>query len=403
MYSSAFAKFRLPALGIALLGSATHAVSDAVVDAITSGKSFGDFRFRYENVAQDNVLKDASALTLRSRLGYTTGAYSNFSATVEFEDVRVVAGRASFSVPPTGFKTGRFSVIADPEVTELDQGFVQYKNDLVTARLGRQVVSYDGHRFVGHVGWRQDRQTFDAMRVDLSPAKGVAFSYSYVDQRNGIFAEVRDQDSKDHLLNAAFETPLGKLVVYGYLLELDNNTDNSLDTYGLSLSGSKPVANTRLLYTIEYASQEFELGALERNAEYKIAEGGVVISGITLKASYESLGSDDGTYGFSTPLATLHKFNGWADVFLNTPAVGLVDTYATLSGPLAGGNWSVVYHRFKADERAPATSDLGSELDISYARKFGKHYNAGIKYAAFSAGDVAVDTDKIWAWVGLTF
>ncbi|HCS26237.1 MAG TPA: hypothetical protein DIW43_02215 [Spongiibacteraceae bacterium] len=403
MYSSAFAKFRLSALGIALLGSATHAVSDAVVDAITSGKSFGDFRLRYENVAQDNTLKDASALTLRTRLGYTTGAYSNFSATVEFEDVRVVAGRDSFSVPPTGFKTGRFSVIADPEVTELDQGFVQYKNDLVTARLGRQVVSYDGHRFVGHVGWRQDRQTFDAMRVDLSPAKGVAFSYSYVDQRNGIFAEVRDQDSKDHLLNAAFETPLGKLVVYGYLLELDNNTDNSLDTYGFSLSGSKPLENTRLLYTIEYASQEFELGALERNAEYKFAEGGVVISGITIKASYESLGSDDGTYGFSTPLATLHKFNGWADVFLNTPAVGLVDTYATLSGPLAGGNWSVVYHRFKADERAPAINDLGRELDISYARKFGKHYNAGIKYAAFSAGDVAVDTDKIWAWVGLTF
>ncbi len=83
--------------------------------------------------------------------------------------------------------------------------------------------------------------------------------------------------------------------------------------------------------------------------------------------------------------------------------MGLVDTYATLSGPLAGGNWSVVYHRFKADERAPAINDLGRELDISYARKFGKHYNAGIKYAAFSAGDVAVDTDKIWAWVGLTF
>ena len=62
MYSSAFAKFRLSALGIALLGSATHAVSDAVVDAITSGKSFGDFRLRYENVAQDNTLKDALAI-----------------------------------------------------------------------------------------------------------------------------------------------------------------------------------------------------------------------------------------------------------------------------------------------------------------------------------------------------
>lgn len=400
---SASATLRQAVLGLTLLGCGMPVMSDGLTDAITAGNSFGDFRLRYENVAQDNALKDASALTLRSRLGYTTGAYSNFSATVEFEDVRVVAGRDRFSVPPTGFKTGRFSVIADPEVTELDQGFMQYKNDLVTARLGRQVISYDGHRFVGHVGWRQDRQTFDAMRVDLSPAKGVAFSYSYVDQRNGIFAEVRDQESNDHLLNAAFETPLGKLVVYGYLLELDNNTDNSLDTYGLSLSGSKPVANTRLLYTIEYATQEFELGALERNAEYKFAEGGVVISGITIKASYESLGSDDGAYGFSTPLATLHKFNGWADVFLNTPAVGLVDTYATLSGPLAGGNWSVVYHRFGADESTPTVDELGSELDISYARKFGKHYSAGIKYAAFSAEDIAVDTTKVWAWVGLAF
>lgn len=397
------AKLALALLGTTLLALPAPVLSDSLVEAIINGKASADFKLRYESVEQDNLLKDASAMTLRSRLGYSTASLSNFSATIEFEDVRVVGGRDSYSVPPVGFKTGKYSVIADPETTELDQGFVQYKNSGLTAKLGRQVITYDGHRFVGHVGWRQDRQTFDALRVDFAPTDSVAFSYSYVDQRNGIFAEVMDQDSKDHLINASVDTPIGKLVAYGYLLELDNNTDNALDTFGVSLTGSVAVADAKLLYALEYAGQEFELGAVERDAEYRLVEGGVAVSGMTAKLSYESLGSDNGVYGFSTPLATLHKFNGWADIFLNTPAQGLVDTYATLSGPLAGGNWTVMYHRFAADESTPTVDDLGSELDISYARTFGKHYNAGIKYAAFSAEDVAVDTDKIWAWVGLTF
>jgi len=35
-----------------------------------------------------------------------------------------------------------------------------------------------------------------------------------------------------------------------------------------------------------------------------------------------------------------------------------------------------------------------------------KTYSAGIKYAAYSAGDVGagkVDTDKLWVWLGLKF
>jgi len=53
-----------------------------------------------------------------------------------------------------------------------------------------------------------------------------------------------------------------------------------------------------------------------------------------------------------------------------------------------------------------AIDDLGSELDLSYVRKYGKHYSAGMKYAAYSAGDVGagkVYTDKLWVWLGLKF
>ena len=35
--------------------------------------------------------------------------------------------------------------------------------------------------------------------------------------------------------------------------------------------------------------------------------------------------------GFTTPLATLHKFQGFADKFLTTPANGIRDTYIELA------------------------------------------------------------------------
>ena len=134
------------------LGMTAPAIAGGVADAITSGTVSGDFRLRFEDVDQDNPLKDASALTLRSRLGYTTAEYEGFSAKVEFEDNRVVAGQDDYSVPPTDFNKGEYSVIADPEFTELDQGYLQYKQGELTAKLGRQVITYDNHRFIGHVG-----------------------------------------------------------------------------------------------------------------------------------------------------------------------------------------------------------------------------------------------------------
>ena len=101
-------------------------------------------------------LKPATALTLRSRLGYATDSYNGFSARVEVENNVALVDDYN----DTNGSGAGFSVVPDPEFTELDQGFIQYKGDALTAKLGRQVLTYDNHRFIGHVGWRQDRQTF---------------------------------------------------------------------------------------------------------------------------------------------------------------------------------------------------------------------------------------------------
>lgn len=381
--------------------------ADTFTDALTSGKAYGDVRLRYEAVEQNNALKDAKAITVRTRLGYTMGDFNGFSAGLEFEDSRTAFDKDDYSVKPTGQNVDAqgnitHSVVADPEATELDQAFVAYKNGTFKAKLGRQVIALDDQRFVGHVGWRQDRQTFDALTLGLTPAKGLALKYAYISQRNRILADKGDIDSKDHLLNASYKTPLGKLTGFAYLLENDNDTDNGLDTYGVSFTGKTGIGNgSKLLYKLAYAKQDSD--PADKSANYYLVEGGVNVNGITAKLGYEVLGSDDGKYGFVTPLATLHKFNGWSDQFLGTPAQGLVDLKASLSGKALGGKWVVAYHDFSADEGTAGADDFGNEINLLYAKKFAKNYNAGIKYASYSAEDIKVDADKLWLWVGASF
>ncbi|MDX2368901.1 MAG: alginate export family protein [Colwellia sp.] len=392
-------------LSVALAGSCSSlAFADSITDALVNGKTSANVNLRYETVDQDNALKNANALTLRTRLTYATGSVSGFSSLVEFEDSRTVLGVDDYN--NTLGKNPTYSVIADPETTELDQFFLQYKQKSLAVKLGRQVITMDNHRFVGHVGWRQDRQTFDGITFAYQPIENVELKYGYITKRNRIFAEGKDIDSKDHLLNAAYKTDLGTLTAYGYLLEVDNDTDNALDTVGLRFNGSSKIGEQKLSYALEYAQQDSDSATTSYSADYISAELSSAFSGVNVKVGYELLGSDGGMYGFSTPLATLHKFNGWSDQFLNTPIQGLADMYVSLSGKVAGGKLAVIYHKFDADDASATVDDLGSEIDAVYAKSFSKNYSAGIKLASYSAGDVAsgkVDTDKVWLWMNAKF
>lgn len=394
------------AIAAAISSSAIHAhAEDDISSAISGGKAYGDVRLRYESVEQDNPLKDANALTIRTRLGYQTAELSGFSAGIEFEDSRTVLGVDDYN-NTLGKKTN-YSVVADPETTELDQGYLKYKNDAVTATLGRQVITLDNHRFVGHVGWRQDRQTFDGIRLQTNLSEALSAEYSYLVKRNRIFAEEKDIDSKDHLFNLGYQTSLGKLSAYAYLLEVDQDLDNSLDTFGMRFAGKKATSeDLTVLYSAEFATQESESGSTSYDANYLALELGAEVSGVTAKLGIEQLGSDGGNYGFSTPLATLHKFNGWTDQFLGTPNQGLVDTYVSVGGMLAGLKLAAIYHDFAADESSAGVDDLGSELDLLVAKKFSEMYSGGVKYGMYSAGDVGagkVDTDKLWVWLAAKF
>jgi len=380
--------------------------SDSFIDALSNGKTKADFRLRLEDV--DTAVNDATAMTLRSRLSYTTNSYNQLSATIEVEDVRSVLGVNSYSVPQTGFNTGQHAAIPDSEVTELDQAYIQYKDSFLTAKLGRQVLTLDDHRFVGHVGWRQDRQTFDAARLQMSPAEDLNLDIAYIYKRNRIFAEALDAQAEDLLLNLSYNSPVGKLKAYAYLLD-DETLNRQSDTYGIHLSGKRDTETASVFYKAAFATQQATQAGVEYDPDYLLLEGGVAIADMDIKFAYEVLGSDNGQASFTTPLATLHKFNGWADVFVASTftatalPLGLVDTSVSISGKIGsqvpGVKWSAVFHTYDSDQ---GSVDYGSELDLIASIKFNKHYSGGIKYASYNADNFSVDTDKFWLWIGLS-
>lgn len=395
----------LPAL-LYLLPSLASA--DSLTEALKKSQPYLDFRLRYEQVDDDRAAPtdEAKSLTLRSAIGVKTGEVSGFSGQLELKDIRTVAGVDDYSVPPASVRTGQHAVIADPETTELNQAFLQYRNGPLTVKAGRQIINLEGQRFVGAVAWRQDDQNFDALRVQYQFNDKLSMDYAYLGQRNRIFADASDQDAKDHLLTVGYKTPIGQVASYAYLLETHNGTRNGIDTYGASLKGKTTVSGLSVPYYAEMAYQDTTTATNQFDTRYFAASVGVERKALGAAIGYEQLGSDNSQFGFSTPLATGHKFNGWSDQFLNTPNAGLKDAYLSLYGPLLKGKWQLDVHDFRADKPAAGQADMGSEIDASYVYGFAKHYQVGAKYAHYEAGAAAtgkVDSDRFWLWVGAKF
>ncbi len=98
---------------------------------------------------------------------------------------------------------------------------------------------------------------------------------------------------------------------------------------------------------------------LSYDSDYYKLEGALKFKPVTLKAGYEVLASDNGV-GFQTPLATLHKFQGWTDQFLSTPADGIEDAYVVISGKAGPVKLMAVYHDFRAESASYAAAGFST-------------------------------------------
>ncbi len=385
--------------------------SATIIEAITKGKAKLSFRLRNENVDQDGFADSANALTLRSRLKYTTGTYKGFSGVVEVENVYALDNSYNSTI------NGRTNkpVIADPKSTEINQAYLAYTGiEGATLLAGRVALNLDNQRFVGTVGWRQNDQTYDMVGAILKPMDKFTLTAGYVWNVNRIFSDDHpfgNLDTDSFVINGKYSgLGFGNLTAYGLFIDLNNPAVYGLSsqTIGVRFDGSTEISdNMKLIYEAEYATQsDYKDNPLSFNANYYHLMGGVKAGGITAKIGYEVLGSDNGTASFQTPLATLHKFNGWADKFLSTPTNGLTDFYVSAAykfgseSALKGLNLAAIYHDFNSDFGG---IDYGSEINLVANKKFGKNYYGQLKYADYSADTLATDTRKIWVTIGANF
>ncbi len=400
-----FLRKKIAPLAAALSAFALPAYAEdaaSITEAIKAGKTQLHLRFRYEDVDQRGT-EDAAATTLKTRLTYTSGTYDGFGLTLEVDDTTEV-GKDDYS---TGVANKGTAVIADQEVTEINQSFVSYTKGPTSAKYGRQRINLDNQRFVGGVGWRQDEQTYDAFSLTSKPVTGLAFFYAYITDVNRVFAELYDHNHETHLLNAKYDTSVGSLVGYGYLLEDKAFQVLSSDTFGLRWQGK---AGQLISYNLEFAKQQDAAdNPVDYSANYLLGEIlaslPVGSSKLNFKGGYEVLESDEGRAAFSTPLATLHAFQGWADKFIGsrdlpmTIGTGIKDAYLGTGVTLGAASLGIEYHTYTADE---GDLDYGKEWDFIADTKVGP-LGLTLKYADYAADDYATDTKKLWLMAAVTF
>lgn len=395
-------------------GGNVHA-AESLKEVFTEGTPYADVRLRYEFVDQDGLAQNANAKTARTRVGFKTDKFHDFVAVIEGEHV-VYFGNDDYNDTVNG-RTDH-PVVADPENIQVNQAYGEYTGIPDTAvKGGRQVLTLDGHRFIGHVGWRQNNQVFDAAMITNKSIPDTTAKYGFIYNVNRIFGEQSaggDWGSKSHFYNIANTSlPIGKIITYGYILDFGSDSAaNSSQTFGGSLSGKKDLNDDfTFKYYGEYARQSDNgENATDYGANYYHIAPALVWKGLVTTVGYEVLGSDDSKFAFRTPLATLHKWNGWADKFLTTPATGLVDFYVDLTykikdleGDLDFFNGLLAkfqYHDFDADDGG---LDHGSEWGIYLKQPIGEHIYVETKYANYSADNTATDTQKLIFGVGIKY
>ena len=216
----------------------------------------------------------------------------------------------------------------------------------------------------------------------------------------------RDWNSESHLIRTEYNRwEAAKIVVFAYLLDFKNDAPGfSSNSYGFRVTGKKTLSGPwGISYAGSYAYQtDAGKNPVNYSASYVAAEGGVFNTGLgAVAVGYELLGSDDGKARFVTPLATLHKFNGWADSFLNNGGPnGLQDLYLSIAPKLPWGlKGKLVYHHFWSDE---GSHSLADEVDVVLAKPINEHVTVLTKAAWFD-GYSKGPADRYRFWLQLEF
>ena len=371
---------------------------DEILAAVPGGKLILDVNFRWE-YAKIDQFQHSHAATVRTRFGFQTDTVFGFSGLLE--GVNTESPKPSAYFDGVEVNDGPQTIVADPSRTDINRVWLQFANKEwagLQLKAGRQRIKLDDDRWIGNVGWRQNEQTFDSARFQTTlGVEKLLAQYIYSWEVKRIFADqggasTRDFGPRSHFANIAY-TFGSHLKAVGFAYLIDPNKSNfrafGSATYGMRLSGKVGVNDTLSLpYQASYAYQEdYGNNQISYGAHYYLVEGGLAVKKMgTLSAGFEVLGSDTDA-SIVTPFSTAHKFNGFADAFLDNGGVrGLRDLYASIAPaiPFERIKFKFIFHQFWDDQGG---DNLGQEYDFVTTYELNKHVSFLYKFAYYDGGN----------------
>ncbi|MEM1379632.1 MAG: alginate export family protein [Pseudomonadota bacterium] len=367
----------------------------------------GKARLRSEHVDDDRFTDDSFLVSIAAQIGAVWEPTSSLSFAATGEAVGEIAGRFDDG---EGAPRNR-GVIPDPSLLNLNELFAEYRGlDGVRVRIGRQTLSFDDERFVGAVAFRQNAQSFDAIRTTLSGAGGLSVDVAQVvgvARPLGARGSPRRLESESLLIRAALPFRYGSVVGYRYGLDLgEDQSPTPLAggrsiTYGAAVKGQVGERPASLSYHGELAQQENRTTG--ETVAFGRAKLGLAFERVAFDMSYDRFAA--GTEAFQTPLGTNRAFQGHADVFLVTPATGLADTALGIRyqvgdfGPIRRVGLSVRGHRFDPTTAGPR---YGHELDVIATAQW-RRFTLSTERAAYVAEGFGDDVTRWWLTVATSF
>jgi hypothetical protein len=428
----------LLATGGALLLSGNS--SDAKAGEYTLKTPIGDIRPylqirpRYEYVdVKDSGLEVANAVTTRIKIGTRiSNVFQLKGLSAQLEAIDVSALVDNFAPEKTNYEK-----VLDPPNTRLTQAYVAYKINKTTLFFGRKYVAIDDHRFIGTVNWRQMPQSFGVVGIHDNTINGLNILLAGIYERKGIIDDFNmdwNADKMPIIIDISYKIiPPVRIKAFAYLITDIHNT------YGIRADGKINIADGMTFsYLGEYAIQRdpYETDNVDKkdkpdiDTDYYRVAGNIkynmgAIGGFFGGVEYTHFGDANGKdAGFSTPLATLHKFEGWSDVLLLGAAKGYVygmneiKVSAGYKHPTFG-KFVVSYLNFTSDKDPNGTlgvngDKIGSEWDFAYSKKFGKYFSVLLKGAIYNADNGYIytgatkaagtkDTTKYWVQLNFSY
>lgn len=323
---------------------------------------------------------------------------------------------------------------SDVNGIQLYEAWVQYNfNKKWSARLGRQVISYDNQRIFGEVDWAQQAQSHDAVMATFESNKNhldvaIAYNanteteltapYTVVNYKSMQYAWYHTELGKINMsflfLNTGYEnkltppipTPLPELKVdymqtFGtYWNAKGKSWDGDLWFYGQT---GKNATNTVSAFDVAF---NFNYMVTDK---FKIGFGYEYLSGKSQENTSSAIKS------FYPIFGTNHAFNGYMDYFYvgnYRNSVGLQDAFLKFGYKADQWQFALLPHVFNTANTVldvngnKMSSYLGTEIDFTAAYSVHKYVTISGGYSQMFGTDSMqilkggdVDHTNNWAWL----